>query len=598
MMRYAYSHTATEATTGYFACEPDPPLPLERALAYLADNPLDDFMRRHILTRLSPLDAGQITLSLHSSFAATHSADLPDALRALVHELAALRPSLRKENPAFFGAAAHEPERAATSLIFLRWDALPDKELHVQWGRFFADNTHRHRALKSPAETGLPPLYPDALPGAGAAARAPDEMDAPPLPGLHPVFLRPFTVRLPELHRARALQHEAATLPYQRPPAAETAALAEQRLLQADIIAGKEMRHTASLSPIALLRPWHVRMRVKQKKHDFTLEGTGTTYGRGTALADARASCLMEMVERASAYLSVDEDQIVGRKDPSCLLYDTRTGIMERTGENALDPNCFPLEVPYRNEALYWIAGEDAQGTVVYVPVQMVSLFSNLEEISLYDSPGSTGLATGCTMEEARLAALLEIAERDAEAVTPFTKASCFTLRADAQTDPAVKTLLDGYAAHGINVQFQDLTGPLGIPVYKCFVMSPKGAIAAGHGAGLSARRAVISALTETPFPFPGGGPSGPALRKLPTRALHELPDYSLGHPAADLAMLEELLLANGRAPVYVNLTRHELAFPVVKALVPSLELAADRDAFSRVPLRLYTNYLELFPAP
>jgi ribosomal protein S12 methylthiotransferase accessory factor YcaO len=240
------------------------------------------------------------------------------------------------------------------------------------------------------------------------------------------------------------------------------------------------------------------------------------------------------------------------------------------------------------------MAGESPGLGRVYVPVQMAGLFCNLDEIALFDSPGSTGIATGCTLEEARVAALLEILERDAEATTPFSKASCFRLEADPDRDPLIAALLADYAALGINVQFQDLTGPLGVPAFKCFVMSPKGAIARGHGAGLSARRAVISALTETPFAYPEGGPSGPMLRKLPARRLHELPDYTLPTPAANLALLEDLLRQNGRPPVYVSLTRPELGFPVTRALVPGLELAADRDAFSRIPRRLYENYLRL----
>ena len=86
----------------------------------------------------------------------------------------------------------------------------------------------------------------------------------------------------------------------------------------------------------------------------------------------------------------------------------------------------------------------------------MAGLFCNLDEVRLFDTPGSTGLATGNTMEEAKVAALLEIMERDAEAVTPFSKTNCFSLGAG---DARVAALLADYAARGINVQFQDLTG-------------------------------------------------------------------------------------------------------------------------------------------
>ncbi|MDL2216758.1 YcaO-like family protein, partial [Desulfovibrio sp. OttesenSCG-928-M14] len=123
------------------------------------------------------------------------------------------------------------------------------------------------------------------------------------------------------------------------------------------------------------------------------------------------------------------------------------------------------------------------------------------------------------------------------------------------------------------------------------FVMGPKGTLARGYGAGLSGAQAALSALTETPFPYPDGGPSGPMLRKLPTRLLHELPDYSLASPAANLALLEELLISNNRPPAYVTMTRRGLDFPVVRALVPGMQLSADSDAFSRVPLRLYMSH-------
>ena len=77
----------------------------------------------------------------------------------------------------------------------------------------------------------------------------------------------------------------------------------------------------------------------------------------------------------------------------------------------------------------------------------MAGLFCNLDEVRLFDTPGSTGLATGNTMEEAKVAALLEIMERDAEAVTPFSKTNCFSLGAG---DARVAALLADYAARGI----------------------------------------------------------------------------------------------------------------------------------------------------
>jgi len=572
MMRYTYTHTSTEATTGYFSCEPTPVPSLGDALAHLAARPLDDFMRRHLITRISSLPVEVLDGALQEVFP---DGGITPPIQALLKELALLNPSWAAHP--IFAEYRLTSDAEESSLIFLRWNRLPDKDLHRAWGEIFNANTRGHRALKSPQEIGLAPLY---------TALNPD------LPGQSQAFSAPFSVSLPELHARFCADLAADAPPYQRPPAADTAALAEERLYCLGIIAGQEMRHTASLSPVALLRPWNIRLRVSCGRHEHTLEGQAKTYGRGLSLADARASCLMEMVERASVYLSVSNDSIEGRAHPTPVRL-ARLSELRDQGHKALEPNDFPLEVPYSDAPLYWMQGETPAGEPVQVPVQMAGLFCNLDEIALFDAPGSTGIATGCSPEEAKLAAVLEILERDAEATTPFSKASCFTLEAD--NDPFLAALLADYKARGINIQFQDLTGPLGVPVYKCFVMSAKGTIAAGHGAGLSARRAIVAALTETPFPYPDGGPSGPPLRKLPVKTLHELPDYSLPNPAQNLAMLEELLRQNNRPPVYVDLTRADLAFPVVRCFIPGLELTADRDGFSRVPYRLFSNYLRLF---
>ncbi len=618
MMHYKYTHAQTEATTGYFSCEPHPPLSLDAALAHLAKCPLDDYMRRHLLTRMQAMPPQE----LPSAFArACPSLSLPPPLHALARELILLHPSLAPlleifvpgslqtdgnatqirgcrgaVPPAGCGQSPHpdkmasttispeSPNEPATPLILLRWQRLPDRDLHRAWGAVFADNIQRHRALQTPEATGLEPLYrmQDGVP-VNLVEGAPE---------LSPAFTRPFVRTVAEVRKD--LAQGSAAQPHTRLPAEEVAALAEERLTALGIIAGKEMRHTASLSPIALLRPWNIALQVTQGRHRHTLEGQATTYGRGLALADARASCLMEMAERASAYLSVSDDCVENRAEETSILRGPRSQLL-KAGHAALDPNDFSLETPYTDASLAWMPGHTPEGGTVYVPVQMASLFCNLDEISLFDSPGSTGIATGMTMEEAKVAALTEVFERDAEATTPFAKASCFTLRVDDADDALLAALLRDYAAQGINVQFQDLTGPMGLPVYKCFVMGLKGAIARGHGAGLSARRALVSALTETPFPYPGGGPSGPLLRKLPVKALGELPDSSLATPAQNLALLERTLAANGRSPVYVDLTRRDLGFPVVRALVPGMEPAADSDAFTRVPVRLYANYLNLF---
>ncbi|TYT74196.1 hypothetical protein FIM25_11475 [Desulfobotulus mexicanus] len=57
---------------------------------------------------------------------------------------------------------------------------------------------------------------------------------------------------------------------------------------------------------------------------------------------------------------------------------------------------------------------------------------------------------------------------------------------------------------------------------------------------------------------------------------------------------LERCLLANGFTPVHVELTRRDLPIPVVRSLVPGLEILGDFDRFSTVNRRLFTRYQRL----
>ena len=124
-----------------------------------------------------------------------------------------------------------------------------------------------------------------------------------------------------------------------------------------------------------------------------------------------------------------------------------------------LDPGLLPLEASCPDAPLYWLTARAVDGAEVLVPAQAVFLFCNLDEPGLFLAGGSTGLASGNSLDEAKVAAITEILERDAEATTPFSRARCFTLRS---RDQRIQSLLEDYAARGIRVQFQDLTTELG----------------------------------------------------------------------------------------------------------------------------------------
>jgi ribosomal protein S12 methylthiotransferase accessory factor YcaO len=53
-------------------------------------------------------------------------------------------------------------------------------------------------------------------------------------------------------------------------------------------------------------------------------------------------------------------------------------------------------------------------------------------------------------------------------------------------------------------------------------------------------------------------------------------------------------LRANGFRVIYADLTRQDVGLPVVRAIVPGMEILADFDRHSRVHPRLYANYLKM----
>lgn len=619
---YAYTHTTTEATTGYFSCEPVTPLTFDEALTLLEASPLDEFLHTYALRQLAtrPVDdlrslaaqalgtapaqkkpaaqQGQVQSDKAPSSSAVSPSPLAfpiahPVLAALLLECALLHEGLAPLQDLFQPLPDMTRALAEYSpLIFLRWSLQEDAPLHTAWSALFAANITQHSPLPHPQDDELPLLYPADSPQPFCAPIFTLSTAGPDSAG--PTASAPLSTgpqSLAELHAALKASPTPPPTPWSRPPAQETATRALELLVENGVIAGGEMRHEASLSPIALLRKWQVDIAVQHGRHNYSLRGQATTYGRGLSVADARASYAMEMVERASAYASVNAHGIVGTSRPMPLVTARYSELLAQ-GTAALDPNTLPLEVPYTDSPLHWLEAYNTVGDCVLVPAQAVYLFCNLDETSLMSAPGSTGLASGNTLAEAKVAALTEIFERDAEATRPFDKRKCFRLRSN---DPRLQALLDDYEARGIQVQFQDISTEFGIPCYQCFVRGHKGALARATGAGLKGARAALAALTEVPYPYPHGPRSGPALPHLPERVLEELSDYSLESPTRNLALLENMLHQHGLQALYVELTRNDLEFPVVRAIVPHLELGSEFDRYARIRPRLFYNYLSMF---
>lgn len=632
-MAYSYAHTNTQATTGYFTCVPPANMSIADCLNWLFDHPLDTFMHRHILRHFAQDTMAKNIGYIHKvkELSQKHRAILASILYeitildpkrlALREHILALCPEYNENNIADYLCKF-------TPLVYIPWSKQNNGDLHQAWITTFSDNIQKHHILPHPEDEDLPALYTtEELAEALYQNEQATSHKTSPLAQVYAEMLAQATAN-PKLFPS-----------WQRPPAQETAEHALAVLEKNGILADVEMRHEASLSPIALLRRWNLRIRVEhgQVEHNHashSLQGQATTYGRGLSVPDARASYVMEMIERASSYATISPEGIMGlatcdafhephdlqpvyvsgtngadnshtdRELETCsapLLRATYSELIAQ-GHKALNPLDIPSEAPYKDQPLYWLTGyspcHDESLSIrthyepVLIPVQLVYLFNNLAEIDLSMAPSSTGLASGNTFAEAKLSALTEIIERDAEATTPYSRHHCF--RAESN-DPRLMALLNDYAARGMHLHFQDMTSFTGVPCYTAFIMGARGVLARGTGAGLDGKRAALSAMTETPYPYPHGGPSAPPMRGIPVKKLEDLPSYTLGSPEQNVMMLERALMASGRRPIYVNLTQARFGLPVVKAIVPHMEPTADFDQFSRVSKKLYANYVQLF---
>lgn len=559
---YRLIRESTSQLTGYFSAEPEENYTTEEAIELLASRPMDDFLHKFILRQTGSLPQKDL-----NSFPAKskHTNIFHKTLIAEHIFLTKGRNQLKKT----FTSKEIRTFIPYTPLIFLKSYLEPNQALHEKWIDFFRNNIEKLRPLSGP----------DNAP--------------PPLPGIK-TKSHPETIPVNELAENFLLKERENPV-----PPGITAEKAEAALEKAGIPLGQLMRHESSLSPVGLLRNWQFSTRIRNKRNRFTLSGEQTSYGRGLSLDDARASLMMEIVERCSAFASISENgpENFEKKYPMRYASYSKLAASVSTEESVINPSEMALEISWQDQPIHWICGDiaDAAGghnRHVWVPAQAVFLFCNLDEPALFSGLGSTGFASGSSPEQAKVSALLEIIERHQAATIPYNHATCFQL---IPRDNSIANILDTYRQEGINLWFQDISPDYGIPCCRCIVIEQSGKTHIGTAAHLNARKAVLSAITETTCPFPKAPPTIPVPEDLTPVGYENLPDFSTGSSKTDLRLMETLLIRNSLRPAYIDLTRKDIGIPVVRALIPGREILGDFDRYSRLHPDLYKNYLNIF---
>ncbi len=560
-MRYKLLIMDTDSSVDKYTTQPDANLSFNEMTDYLRKHPYDDYMHGFVLERFKDFRTRKLQKLIQEVMKDNGQSD--PVMTAIMYEACICHERQSPLLPLFDGL---DPMTLIdhTPAIHIRSRQMADHEKHTKWITLFGNTVFAMKPLPHPNEVTLEPIFSDEELNIPAPTTAADARKA-------------LNSDLPPENLCK--------------PLAETIEYALKVLEKADVFLGPAKEHKASLAPFSRQRLWTVKTRSVCGSLSNSLEGIQTCYGQGLTSERAEASYTMGLAERFSSYASIGKTGVLGYDKDYPLTY----AAYDDLDVDAVNPNEMKLEVPYAGQKLHWIEGQTPDGKggtkPILVPAQFIFPFCNLDEQSLFSALGSTGLASGNTLAEAKVASLTEVIERDSDATVLFDPKRCFRITSD---DPEIAPLLAAYKEAGIDVWFLDVTPEFGVPCYKSIVLNEHGDVNKGSGCGLNGKSALISAMTETAYPYPGPK-SGPAPEGLQVRKLEDLPDYSTGSAEGDLMVLEKTLMDNGFQPSYVDLTRKDLNIPVTRAIVPGLELFSDFDRFSRVSPRLFNNYLKMF---
>jgi len=307
--------------------------------------------------------------------------------------------------------------------------------------------------------------------------------------------------------------------------------------------------------------------------------------GKGATPTEAKVSAMMEGLERYSAEVRDRELKI------DCFSHL----------DGALDPRELILPAGAEPDAMIpWTAGWDIMNDEeILIPANAVFHPLSSDYKRLFRT-NTSGLASGNVIEEAIFHGLAEVIERDAWALVETTRKVC-PIISDVEDDPA-KSLLDKFAAAEVDVYLRDITSDIGIPTCAAAAddvrLRDPTLLTTGMGTHTSAGVAVLRALTEVAqsrltqihgaredtvladFRKQIGYDRTKRLNKhwfeaTDTKSFADIASFESDDFLQDIKyMLKKLKEAGLDRVVVVDLSREEIGIPVVRVIVPGLEIA------------------------
>ncbi len=327
-------------------------------------------------------------------------------------------------------------------------------------------------------------------------------------------------------------------------------------------------------------------------------EGAVSIYaGKGATKPQAKASAMMESFERYSAELHADHKQkfING-------VFEGSKGELNRY----IRPNLLILPnllFDPETAEVEWVRStnlKDDEDVLVpanavyhpYVPERSVKLFQS----------NTNGLASGNRLEEAVFHGIMEVVERDAWSIFESKRQSKPEINCENTENQIIKNILTMFNDAGIHVKLVDLTDDVEITTVAAVsddtVLKDPALLTLGVGTHLDPEVAVIRALTEVAqsraTQIHGTREDtvrAVFMRKAGYERMKRINSHWFGESEKSIEITEmknisgksfkedietskKLLSKCGFEDVlYVDLTRPEIEIPVVRVIIPGMEL-------------------------
>ncbi len=310
------------------------------------------------------------------------------------------------------------------------------------------------------------------------------------------------------------------------------------------------------------------------------LTGSARQMGKGVTPEQAKASAVMELVERFSIFSFLREG--VRR---NCTMKDLGADALE-LGQmlSALhlgaEPSMEEKEL-VRLLPMEWVrAYSPSLARWCYMP------FSWFWPINEYN-----GAAAGNSLEEAAVQGLCEVVERHVCSMITYERLSVPTINPDSVPDGDARLLLDRFSAAGVNVVLKDFSLGLGVPTVGVIAWDPatypsRSEIVYTAGTATHPERALIRALTEVAqlagdFDTEGSyvesglpkfetlAEADYVLESSTTVGLDDLPNCSHDNFRTEVENACHVLSESGLNPLLVDVTHPVLNVPAVYVVIP-----------------------------